>query len=173
MEKKEIALNELHLDGIDLTNRYILVTAGTLEEGKFNSMTISWGFFGNMWFDPMALIAIRESRYTNEFLEAGEDFTLTILPEKYKSVYGLMGSKSGRNSNKMKESGLTPIASRCVKSPSYEEACFTLECRKVYMGDILKEGILDQKILERDYADGDYHRIYIGKIVRAWKTGEF
>ena len=172
MKKTEIALNELHLDGIELTNRCMLVTAGSYETGRFNSMTISWGFVGNLWSHPMVLIAIRKSRYTNEFLAAGKDFTLTVLPQRLKKVYGLIGSQSGRDSDKMRESGLTPIQSEAVLSPSFAEASLTLECETVYADEIRKENILVPEILRENYQEDDFHKLYIGRIVRAWKQEE-
>lgn len=169
MKRTEVNLGEFCLDALGLTNNCLLVTSGELGEGKFNSMTISWGFFGNMWSAPMVLIAIRKSRYTNEFLKTHDDFTLTVLPEDLKDVYGLLGTKSGRDSNKMKESGLTPIESTDVLSPSFAEASLTFECRKVYAGEIDKSGVIDPEILKVDYADGDFHDLYIGRIVKCWK----
>ena len=170
--REELAVDKLQLDAIDLTNRCILVTAGSLEDG-FNTMTVNWGFFGTMWFAPTALLVIRPSRYTFEFIQKCDDFTLTILPPEYKDVYTLMGSKSGRNSDKMAANPLSPVASQLVKSPSFAEACFTMECKKWYVGDLQAEGILDQHVIQEDYANGDYHKMIMGKIVRAWKTDKF
>jgi len=173
MNKQEIAIETIKMDGADLTKRCILVTSGTFEEGKFNTMTVNWGFFGTMWYDPSVLLVIRPSRYTFEYIERCHNFTLTILPEKYKEVYTLMGSKSGRDSDKVKESGLTPIRSMKVESPSFEEACYTMECEATYIGDLQAEGILVSGIMKRDYPNGDFHKMIIGKIVNAWKTEEF
>lgn len=173
MAREELDLKSLQLDALDLTRRCILVTAGSLKDSQFNSMTVNWGFFGTMWYEPTALLVIRPSRYTFEFIEKCDDFTLTILPEEYKNVYALMGSKSGRDSDKMAVSPLTPMASKEVESPSYAEACFTLECKKCYVGDLQAEGILDQHIIDHDYPQGDFHKIVMGRIVRAWKTEKF
>ncbi len=173
MAKEELNLDKLHLDATDLVNRCILITAGSLKDGKFNTMTVNWGFFGVMWYAPTALLVIRPSRYTFEFIQKYDDFTLTILPEEWKSVYSLMGSKSGRDSNKMLESGLTPIASKVVESPSFAESCFTLECKKWYVGDLQASGVLDQEVINQNYADGNYHKMVMGKIVHAWKTEKF
>ena len=50
-------------------SEWALVTAGTKD--KFNSMTISWGSFGTLWFKKVITIYIRPDRYTFKFLEAG------------------------------------------------------------------------------------------------------
>ncbi len=173
MKMQEIALDNLQLDGIDLTNRCMLVTSGKIGDGNFNTMTANWGFFGTIWFSPSVLLVLRPQRYTLEFIEKGKDFTISILPEQFRAVYGLMGGSSGRESNKMKDNPLTPIESEKVESPSYAESCFTLECEKAYIGNMDGTGIVDPHIIEEDYPDRDFHKIVIGKIVRAWKTEEF
>lgn len=73
----------------------------------------------------------------------------------------------------MQESGLTAVASDKVESPSFREACLTLECRTKYIGDLQQKGILDPEIIKRDYPDGNYHKMIIGSIVSAWKTAAF
>ena len=171
--KEKIELKDLRLDSLDLLHRSILVTAGSYKEGNFNTMTINWGFFGELWFKPSVLMTIRPQRYTLEFLKKYDSFTLTILPDAFKSEYALMGSKSGRDTDKMKESKLTPIASEVVEAPSYAEACLTLECKKAYIGDMEGNGIVDPETIKEDYADGDFHKFVIGHIVNAWKTDEF
>lgn len=173
MKKIRMELKDLKLDAFDLTQRCILVTAGTYKDKKYNTMTVNWGFFGTMWYDPSVLLVIRPSRYTYDFLKKQNDFTLTILPEEYKYVYAIMGSKSGRDSNKMQESRLTAIESDMVESPSFQEACLTLECKVKYIGDLQPEGILDKEIVKRDYPDGNYHKMIIGSIVSAWRTDKF
>ncbi len=173
MIKREISLDTLHLDGIDLTNRCMLITAGKLDDGNYNTMTANWGFFGTIWFNPSVLLVLRPQRYTFEFIKEYEDFTISILPEQHKAIYALMGSSSGRDSDKMNRNPLTAIASEKVASPSYAEACLTLECQKLYIGDLDGNGIVDPHIIEEDYPNRDFHKMVIGKIVHAWKTEDF
>ena len=85
---------------------WALVTAGTPD--NFNTMTISWGGMGTLWGRPVATVYIRTSRYTHEFVDANEYFTISFYPEEYKKVLGILGSKSGREMDKMHDSGLTP-----------------------------------------------------------------
>ena len=71
-------------------------------------MTISWGGLGTIWNKPVATVYVRNTRYTHEFMDNNEYFTVSFYPEECKSVLGVLGSKSGRDMDKMKETGLTP-----------------------------------------------------------------
>ena len=101
---------------------WALVTAGTPD--NFNTMTISWGGMGTLWGKPVATVYIRTSRYTHEFVDANEYFTISFYPEEYKKVLGVLGSKSGREMDKMHSSGLTP--KYLDKGITFEEAKYTL-----------------------------------------------
>ena len=85
----------------------MLISAGT--EDKWNTMTASWGAVGVMWGKPSATCYIRKSRFTKEFVDAGEYFTLTVLKDGNRQALNTLGSKSGRDMDKMHESGLTPV----------------------------------------------------------------
>ena len=63
-------------------NEWALVTAGTKD--NFNSMTISWGSFGTLWFKKVITIYIRPDRYTFKFLEENDTFTISFYDEEYK-----------------------------------------------------------------------------------------
>jgi len=141
---------------------WMLLTAGDMK--AFNTMTISWGSIGEMWSKPVAIVVVRPSRHTYKFMEQGAEFTLCVLPAKYKKQMTLLGSRSGRDSDKVKESGLKPIASQVVKAPAYDEAELIIECRKLYFDDIKPAHFLHPDI-ENNYGGKDYHRLYIGAIV--------
>lgn len=143
---------------------WFVLTAGNFQEKKYNSMTVSWGTLGIMWNKPVVQVVIRPARYTLEFLEHSSDFTLCAFPENYRKSVNLLGSKSGRNSDKIKESGLTPCKSSKVKAPSYIEANLVLECKKIYSDVMNPKGFLDPTI-EQNYPLGDYHRIFFGEII--------
>ena len=102
--------------------QWALLTAGN--EEKFNTMTVSWGGLGTIWNKPAATVYVRTSRYTHEFLDQNEYFTLSFYPEEYRKILGVLGSKSGREMDKMKDSGLTPV--KTGESVSFEEAQVTL-----------------------------------------------
>lgn len=85
----------------------MLVTAGNAE--KFNMMTASWGGLGFLWNRPVAFVFIRPQRYTFDFVERNEGFTLSFFGEEYRKVLQLCGTKSGREIDKVAETKLTPL----------------------------------------------------------------
>jgi flavin reductase (DIM6/NTAB) family NADH-FMN oxidoreductase RutF len=165
MTRRPIPFNELcvkthHLWG----KQWLLLTAGDFGEGRFNSMTVGWGSLGTMWSKPFAQVVVRPIRYTYEFLEQYDTFTLCAFPDEYRKALQLMGNESGRDVDKVAAAGLAPIASTQVAAPGYEEASLIIECRKMYWDDLDPNHFLDSSI-ERNYPEQHYHRIYFGEIV--------
>ena len=146
-----------------IEDQWMLITAGDGE--NCNTMTASWGGLGVLWRKPCATCYIRTSRYTKEFVDREEYFTLTFFGEEYRSALALCGSKSGRDVDKVKECGFTVKTAQCG-APYFEEAELVLVCRKWYVQDMDVEAI-PQDVRENLYADNDYHTIYIGEIVEA------
>jgi len=145
-------------------NKTCLLTSGDFATVKFNTMTIGWGSIGTMWSKPFVMVAVRPSRFTFDFMEQYNDFTVTSFPESYKSALNLLGTKSGRDGDKISKSGLIPIESNCILSPSFKQATLSIECKKIYWQDLDHTHFLDQSIF-KFYSNEDYHRIYYGEIV--------
>lgn len=161
---KEIGVNKFLINCYDVwENGCFILTSGDLSQGKYNSMTVAWGSFGSMWGKPFAMVVVRPTRYTYEFMEKYDSFTLCAFPAKYREKLQFLGSVSGRVRNKILESGLTLVASQSVASPCYEEANLVVECRKVYWDDLDPSHFLSPDI-ERNYPKKDYHRMYFGEI---------
>jgi flavin reductase (DIM6/NTAB) family NADH-FMN oxidoreductase RutF len=152
--------------------RWLLLTAGDLESGRFNMMTVAWGSFGTMWHRPFAQVVVRPTRHTYGFTEEFDSFTLCAFPERLRSVLRLLGTQSGRDIDKVAASGLTPLASLEVPAPGFAEADLVIECRKIYWDDLESSHFLDPTI-EENYPDRDYHRIYFGEILAVRGTGDF
>jgi flavin reductase (DIM6/NTAB) family NADH-FMN oxidoreductase RutF len=150
---------------------WFILTAGDFSEQKFNSMTISWGSMGTMWNKPFVQVVVRPTRFTLGFMDSSPDFTICAFPEKYRKALNLLGAKSGRDGDKVKESGLTPCKSSLVASPSYIDANLVIECRKIYTDIFKPQGFIDSTI-EKHYHLGDYHRIFFGEVltIRGDKT---
>lgn len=168
IEVKELNVNPHHI----WNDQWFLLTCGDFAKGEFNTMTVAWGSFGTMWHKPFAQIVVRPTRYTYEFTEKYDNFTLTAFPEEYKKALSLLGSKSGRDLDKIKESGLTPIASKIVSSPGFAEAELIIECKKIYWDDFKPEQFLDP-VIEKSYPDRDYHRAYFGEMIYIEGTAKF
>lgn len=141
----------------------MLITAGTAD--KCNTMTASWGGLGMIWGAPAATCYIRPQRYTKEFMDREEYFTLTFFGEEYRRQLQLCGSRSGRNTNKVKECGFTVAAAECG-APYFEEAELVLVCRKRFAQPMDPDRI-PQEIKTKWYPKQDYHILYIGEIVEA------
>lgn len=165
MSLKQIEANTLTFNPFEkLSKQWALVSAGSLD--KFNMMTVSWGAVGVIWGKPSATVYIRHSRYTKEFVDAGDTFVLTFLKDGHRDALNTLGSKSGRDMDKMQGSGLTPAA--VDGGVTFEEAELVLVCRKRYVQDMPKENFVNQETLDKWYADQNYHTMYIGEIVAAY-----
>lgn len=150
----------------------MLLTAGDFTQDRFNTMTVAWGSFGTMWHKPFVQIVVRPGRYTHEFTEAFDSFTLSVLPEEHRKALQILGTKSGRDGNKIAEAGLTPIASSVVAAPAFDEAELIIECRKIYKQIMDPAGFLDTQI-DTNYPAKDYHTIYFGEIVAVQGTERY
>ncbi|MEA4812987.1 MAG: hypothetical protein VB108_10525 [Anaerolineaceae bacterium] len=150
----------------------MLLSSGNFSEGHFNMMTIGWGAFGSMWNKALAMVVVRPTRYTYDFMEAYPDFTITAFPVNYHKALSLLGTKSGRDTEKLALSGLTPKAANLVQSPTYAEAELSIECKKSYYDDLEPEHFLDKTIMKQ-YPIRDFHRIYFGEIIHAEGTAQY
>jgi flavin reductase (DIM6/NTAB) family NADH-FMN oxidoreductase RutF len=142
----------------------MLLTSGDFAAGQFNTMTVGWGSLGIMWGRPFVQVVVRPTRYTYEFMEQYDTFTLCAFPEAHRQALQLLGTKSGRDGDKIAEAGLTPIASTQVPAPGFAEADLIVECRKMYWQDMDPTHFLDPET-DSLYPGKHYHRIYFGEVV--------
>jgi len=143
-------------------NGWMLITAGTAED--FNTMTASWGQIGQLWGKNVATVYIRPQRYTHDFVEREEVFTLSFFGEQYRKALNICGTKSGRDCDKVSEAGLTPVVTPS-NSVAFEQAYLILECRKLYAQDLTPEGFTDKALCAQIYPQQDYHTMYVGEII--------
>lgn len=153
-------------------NQWLLLTSGDFSSGTYNTMTVGWGSIGYLWRRPFVQVFVRPVRYTYEFMQHYETFTLCAFPSKYRAALNLLGNKSGRDGNKIADSGLQPIASSEIASPGYAEAELIIECRKIYWDDINPAHFLDGGI-DANYPNKDYHRIYFGEVLAIFGVEKF
>ena len=136
---KSIAIKDLSENFFEVIGKeWMLVTAGSKEH--FNTMTASWGGIGWLWNKPVVFVFIRSERYTYEFMEENEYFTLSFL------------GKENRG------------------NILFEQDRLGLECRKLFITDMKEELFLDHSVYERWYGGdhGGLHRVYVAEIVDAW-----
>lgn len=146
---------------------WMLVTAG--DASRFNTMTASWGGVGYLWNKPVVFVFVRPERYTFEFIERCDCFTLSFLCEEYREAYKVCGSRSGRDTDKVKEAGLVPFVTP-LGNVTFEQSRLTLECRKLYTGITAEERFIDKSIYRKWYggSQGGDHRLYVAEIVDSW-----
>ena len=164
---KEISINELNMNPFTkIGKEWMLITAGS--EESFNTMTASWGAMAELWNEDVCFIFIRPQRYTYEFTEKNNRFTLSFFSEEYKKALTFCGRNSGRDCDKAKETGLTPKA--IDGSMGFKESRLTIVCEKLYYQDLDPKGFIDETLDSKNYALKDYHRMYVGKIVAAYEN---
>ena len=147
-----------------LGEEWMLITAGTNE--KFNMMTASMGGLGIYNGKPIAFCFIKPTRYTYQLMETNETYTLTFYTEAYREALRYCGSNSGRDADKIKGSGLTPITTP-LGSKAFSEAWLIIECRKLVGQSLTNEAIYDEKMKANSVGD-QLHKMYIGEIVNVW-----
>ena len=147
--------------------QWALLTAGNAD--NFNTMTISWGGMGTLWNKPVATVYVRTSRYTHDFMDENEYFSIGFYPEKYRKTMAILGSKSGRDMDKMKGSGLTPKQSG--QTMTFEEAEVTVICRKLFKQRLDTDNIPGD-VVKAFYTGDALHDMYIGEVVEIIRTGE-
>ncbi len=152
--------------------RWFLLTSGDFAKGHYNTMTVSWGSTGVMWNRPFVQVVVRPTRYTYEFMEQYDTFTLCAFSDKYRKALNLLGSRSGREGDKIAKSGLTPIASTQVAAPAFAEAELIIECKKMYWDDFDPAHFIDPAI-DSNYSKRDYHRIYFGQVLAIYAESAY
>ena len=150
-------------DALNLIGKqWMLVTAGTSE--KFNTMTASWGGLGWLWNKPVAFVFIRPERYTHGFIEASDCMTLSFYGEEYREALKICGTMSGRDTDKVAATGLTPEELESGNM-TFGEARLTLDCRKLFKTSMQEANFIDKELLEMWYgAHGGLHDVYVVEI---------
>ena len=165
LEASDLPDNVIQLIG----KEWMLVTAG--DENSFNTMTASWGGVGYIWERPSTFIFIRDTRYTYQFLQQHESFTLSFFNEKYRNALRICGTMSGRNTDKVKEAGLTPLETPSGLM-SFEEARMIIECKKMFVQELDYANLTEpykSKIMEEAYKnESSKHQMFISEIVNIW-----
>jgi len=143
---------------------WFLLTAGEFASGRFNTMTVGWGFMGTMWARPVVMAVVRPQRYTMEFINNYDSFTLSALPVDFRPALALLGRESGRDGDKIAKAGLTPIAASTVSAPTFAEAELVIECRKQTVGRFRAPDFVNKKLIRDFYPERDFHQMVTGAV---------
>ena len=163
MAFEEVDIRDLQINPFTkIGDEWMLVTAG--DERGFNTMTASWGGLGVLWSRDVATCYIRPTRYTKEFIDAADRLTLSFYGPEHKRALGVLGTKSGRDCDKVAEVGFTPLF--LDGTCAFEEAELILVCRKLYADPIKPECFIDTSCDEENYPLRDYHVMYISEVER-------
>ena len=139
-----------------------------------NTMTIGWGKIGIEWNKPVFIAYVRETRYTKQLLEESGEFTVNIPYGDFdNSILGYCGTKSGRDTDKIRDLGLTLVDSDLFAVPGIRQLPLTLECRVIYKQ---KQDLhsMSEAVINRFYpvmdetGFQDYHIAYYGEIINAY-----
>lgn len=164
MSFREVDLKSLEFSPFaKIGDEWALLTAGTTS--GYNTMTVSWGGMGVLWGKDVVTVYVRPQRYTKEFVDANDRFTLSFYAPKHKEALSYLGTHSGRDSYKATHVGFTPAY--LDGSVAFEQASLVLVCRKLYADDIKPEKFLDGSIDARCYPEKDYHTMYIAEVEHA------
>jgi flavin reductase (DIM6/NTAB) family NADH-FMN oxidoreductase RutF len=144
-----------------------LLAAGDKE--KSNAMTIGWGGIGTLWGRTALTVYVAEKRYTKEFLDKAEYFTVMTFDVKDSKVLNYMGYNSGRDGDKAQALGLH-TAYTANGTPYYTEATMVIECKIMYVAPFDPNGFKNDapKKMYANFPAG-IHSMYIGEVVNAWK----
>lgn len=157
----EIKPEELNKSPFQLIgNEWTLITAE--KNNKVNTMTASWGGFGIMWHKNVVNVVLRPQRYTKEFVDSSDTFSLTFFDKSFKKELGYLGSVSGRDEDKLSKSSLT--VGHIDNTPYFEEANLVLICKKLYAQDFKPECFIEKGLDEEFYSQKDYHSMYIAEV---------
>ncbi len=147
---------------------WALLTAGTMDD--HNAMTISWGQLGSLWGMPgtarkVATVFVKPVRHTFSFMQRHDVFTICWFPKEFRRDLGILGSRSGRDGDKI---ALTGLKEKAVGGGvGYEQAVLTLVCKKIYW-DHLKRDRIPGPVVETFYSGEDGtepHCLFIGDII--------
>lgn len=160
---REIAAENINENIFKLIGKDWMLVAAQ-KDGKTNAMTASWGFAGVMWGKNCLITAIRPQRYTKEFVDGSDTFSITILPDGYRDTLNYFGSVSGRDEDKIAKSGLT--VEKCENTPYFAEGKLVFICRKMFAQKINAESFIDKEAFEKWYPNNDLHTLYVAEIVK-------
>ena len=156
IKPEELNKSPFQLIGSD----WMLITAE--KDNKVNTMTASWGGFGVMWGKNVVYIVIRPQRYTKEFVDNSDTFSLSFLDKSYKKQLGYLGAVSGRDEDKISKSNL--IIQHSDNTPYFEEGNLAIICKKLYAQDFKPECFITSELDTEWYPKKDHHTLYIAEV---------
>lgn len=157
----EIKPNEFNKSPFKLIGSdWMLITAE--KDNIANTMTASWGGLGVMWNKNVAYTVIRPQRYTKEFIDGSDTFSLCFFDKKYKKQLSYIGSVSGRDEDKISKADFT--LNHYNNTPYFEESEIIIICKKLFAQEFKPESFIEKVLAEKNYPNNDFHTLYISEI---------
>lgn len=157
-----------------MTYEWLGVAAEQLPRGAFlmvngNPMTIGWAQFGVLWGKPTATVYVRHSRFTHDLLDGASTFTISVPASgTMQKELGFCGTRSGRDVDKCKALGLSTVPARFGAQDGLAGCRYQIECRILHVSELDEQAIAEPALVQRYYAGGDPHTMYIGEILGVW-----
>lgn len=160
---KEINPEQLHADAFTMIGKeWMLVSAG--DSKKVNTMTASWGGLGILWNKHVAFVFIRPQRYTKDFIDTHDTFSLSFYDESHRKTLAYLGRVSGKDEDKIKASNLHVAFDE--DTPYFTEANTVLVCKKLYEQELDEACFIESDLIDKNYAEKDFHTMYVVEIVK-------
>lgn len=160
---KAVDIKTFNPDVFGLKNKWMLISAAK-SDGNVNTMTASWGGFGIMWNKEVAFVVIRPQRYTKEFVDGADSFSLTFFDKNYLKDLSYLGKVSGKDEDKITKVGFTLVRDNNV--PYFEEAHTTMFATKLFAQPIKEDAFIEKDVIEHWYPEKDFHILYIAEITK-------
>jgi flavin reductase (DIM6/NTAB) family NADH-FMN oxidoreductase RutF len=146
-----------------------VITAG--KEDNYNSMTASGGGLGMLFKKPTAWCILQANRYTLEIIQKEQTYTMSYFLDEYREQILFLGSKSGRDSEKMKEVELTGVQTPSGDM-SFKEARLIIECKLTELTTPNPNDFYTQEakdFINEAYKEAnDYRKYVFGEITHVW-----
>ncbi len=159
--KSEVFLKQLEFNPFTMIrdDGYLISAA---KGNSVGLMTANWGTMGYLWNKPIVTVYVRPSRNTWSFLKDCDRFTVSFFPPEFSRILEYCGSHSGRDVNKLAETGLKDL--RIDDYVIYEGANLTFACKKIYCREMDERLIMDKTVGDTYYKEKDVHWSFTGQI---------
>jgi flavin reductase (DIM6/NTAB) family NADH-FMN oxidoreductase RutF len=126
----------------------VVIVLAKERSGRVNPITLGWTMITSH-NPPMMAISVGLTRYSLNVIREAKEFVIAFPSELQKDDTLLFGTTSGRNTDKLKDSGISTIPAKKIDCVLLDDAVANFECS-----------------LEGDFVTGD-HVIFVGKIIAA------
>ena len=165
MRLREVEFTDNLAANLHTMQEHGLLLTSVSAEGKPDAMAIGIGNVGPGWGGPCFVVYVRPSRFTYQNIEATGEFVVSVPSDDMHDAVWHCGSVSGRDHDKFADCAFTTTAAESVRVPLIDQCIMHYECRVVGWTDIVQEGVVES-VRSEFYANGDYHRLYFGHILR-------